>query len=384
MAHVVILGGGFGGLAAANELRRLLPEGDRITVVDRNDRFYMGFAKLWDLAGSRPLADGTRSLSALRSKGVDFVQDSIEGFDPASRTVTTTGATLEADAVVVALGAGPHPAHRAMLAGEGAHDLYDGAALPSMRADLGSIESGRIAVAILGGPFKCPPAPYEAALLIDEHLRGRGVRDAVEITVVTPQPITLPAAGPDASRYVAGFLDERGIELRSQAKVTGVDGADGGRRRLAIEGGEPVPCDLLFGVPATAPPELLEQAGLAGPSGFVHPDRHTLETSFAGVYAIGDCTTIPTANGALPKAGVFAAGQGEVAARCIAASLGHGAPAAFDGHGYCFLEVPGNKVAFVEGDFYADPPDVTLTEADEEQLRRKQSYERERLDAWLG
>ncbi len=93
---------------------------------------------------------------------------------------------------------------------------------------------------------------------------------------------------------------------------------------------------------------------------------------------------IPTATGQLPKAGVFAAAQGEVAARNIAADLGSGEPATFDGHGFCFLELPGQRVAFVEGNFYAEPqPDVTLTEADAAQYERKLAYERDRLHAWL-
>jgi sulfide:quinone oxidoreductase len=103
--------------------------------------------------------------------------------------------------------------------------------------------------------------------------------------------------------------------------------------------------------------------------------------------AVGDCTQIPTATAQLPKAGVFAAAEGVVAARNIAADLG--APGAtgdrFEGHGFCFLELPGENVAFVEGDFYAEPtPDVTLTPADHDQFRRKQEYERSRLGEWLG
>lgn len=381
MARVVILGGGFGGLAAAHELRTNHPEIE-VTLVDRSDRFFMGFAKLWDLGHVRPLAEGTRSLGKLADRGVGFRQVEVTALDPAARTVETTEGTIEADAVLVALGAAKSPRHLGFLNTRGAHDLYDAAQLPAMHADLEALTGGRILVSILGGPFQCPPAPYEAALLVDERLRLRGVRDEVELAVSTPQPMTLPVAGPDASRYIAAHLGDRDIELLSEKKVTGVDGDI---PRVSFDDGSTYECSLLLGVPACVGPPLLVEAGLTGESGFVEPDRHTLRTEFDGVYAVGDCTHIPTATGALPKAGVFAAGEAVVAARNVAADLVGSDEASFDGHGACFLELPGRRVAFVEGDFYAEPrPDVALTEADEDQFRRKQAYETERLDSWLG
>ncbi|MDQ3862862.1 MAG: hypothetical protein M3317_05070 [Actinomycetota bacterium] len=149
MASILILGGGFGGLAAAHELRARLPHNHDVTVVAASDRFYAGFAKLWDL---------------------------------------------------VALGAGPGPEHFLHLHGP-AHDLYDTNELPKMRTDLAQLDAGTLAIAVLDAPYKCPPAPYEAALLLDEHLRG--VRDSFELVITTPQPMTLPAAGPEISRFVA-------------------------------------------------------------------------------------------------------------------------------------------------------------------------------------
>jgi sulfide:quinone oxidoreductase len=250
-----------------------------------------------------------------------------------------------------------------------------------MHRVLDTIEDGRVLISILGGPFKCPPAPFEAALLIDERLRSSGVRDSVDVAISTPQPITLPVAGPDASRYVAGFLAERDIELFAESKVDGVDGA---ARRVTFANGSTVDYRALFGVPAAAPPPVVVDSGLTAPSGWIEPDPLTMATGFDRVYAVGDCTWIATAQGALPKAGVFAAGEAVIAARNIAADLLGTERARFDGHGYCYLEVPGEKVAFVEGDFYAEPrPDVQLTEADHEQFRAKQAYERERLSAWF-
>jgi sulfide:quinone oxidoreductase len=381
MAHVVILGGGFGGLAAAHELRTSRPDVD-VTLIDRRDHFYMGFAKLWDLGGIRPLAEGTRSLAPLAAQGVRFLQAEITAIDPAARRVVAGDETIEADALLVAVGAAHSPAHRHLLDAPGAHDLYDGAALPAIHRDLDALERGRVVVSILGGPFQCPPAPFEAVLLVDERLRRRGVRDAVDVVITTPQPMTLPVAGVDASQYVASHLDERGIRLLAKHAVAAVD-AD--TRTITFTNETTVEFDVLLGVPASSPPPVIVGSGLAGDSGFIEPHARTLRTAFDRVYAVGDCTHVPNAIGALPKAGVFAAAEGVVAARNILADLLGGDDASFDGHGYCFLELPGEQVALVEGDFLAEPePQVTLSQADHAQFVRKQAFERERLDTWLG
>jgi sulfide:quinone oxidoreductase len=381
MARVVVLGGGFGGVAAANELRSQLSAEDEVLLIDRRDSFAMGFAKLWDLAGVRPLSEGRRSLRDLERKGIRYVQADIARIDAETRRVATDAGTFDADALVVALGSRPAPTHRAYLDAPAAHDLYDEAALPAIRDDLARITSGRVVVAILGGPFKCPPAPYEAALIVDALLRERGVRSDVEVVVTTPQPMTLPVAGVDASRYVADHLDDHEVGLRSGAKVRGVDGD---RRVVAFaeDGGE-LGYELLLGVPADALPTVLADAGLAGESGWLEPDPATLRLPHDRVVAVGDCTRIPTATAQLPHAGVFAAAQGRVAARNLVADLTDGHEQRFDGHGYCFLELPGQQVAFVEGDFYADPPEVTLTPADHEQFLRKQADERDHLASWF-
>jgi sulfide:quinone oxidoreductase len=394
VARVIVVGGGFGGLAAANELRQRLTSDDEVTLVARDGTFAMGFAKLWDLAGLRSLAEGTRPLSRLEGRGVRFHHAEVASIDAATRTVTATdGVDLHGDGLVVALGARPSPAHRALLDGPAAHDLYDPAALPAMREALQDLRSGRVVISILGGPFRCPPAPYEAALIVDRLLRDRGVRDDVEVMVTTPQPMSLPAAGVDASRYVADHLDGAGVELRSATRVTAVDHATRTLTTAPTPGSPasrtspdptPLPFDLWLGVPADTPPPVVEGSTLAGPSGWIEPDPHTLRTAHDRVYAVGDCTVIPTVSAQLPHAGVFAAAQARIAATNLVADLTGSEPARFDGHGYCFLELPDEQVAYVEGDFYADPPDVHLTPADHEQFRRKQAYERDHLDAWLG
>jgi sulfide:quinone oxidoreductase len=389
VSRVLVLGGGFGGLAAATRLRAELPDDTEVVLVDRRDGFAMGFAKLWDLAGQRPIADGTRSRTALDDRGIRFLSADVTAIDATGGRVETSAGDLEADGLVVALGTRPAPPHRTLLAAMGGHDLYDADALPAMKAALAALDGGRVVVSILGGPFKCPPAPYEAALIVDGLLRDRGVRDRTEVVVTTPQPVTLPVAGVDASRYVASHLAEHAVELRSGVRVADVDVASSTLQlapvgEAASGGTEELAVDLWLGVPADAPLPVVAASDLADDDGWIRPDPVTFATAHRRTYAVGDCTIVPTPAAQLPHAGVFAAAQGEVAARNLAADLGLGERTTFDGHGYCFLELPGERVAFVEGVFTSDPPAVTLTPADHEQFVRKQAYEREHLAAWLG
>ena len=385
---LLVLGGGFGGLAAATELRRLLPDA-AIRLVDRADAFFMGFAKLWELGDVRPLAHGTRPLANLAAHDIEFIRADITGIDPANRVVDTSVGHLTADGLVIALGGGTNRAHLDLLAGAGAHDLYDPAALPAMKAAIDATTSGRIVVSILGGPFRCPPAPYEAAMIVRDRLVSSGHRDDVEIVMTTPQPMTLPAAGVDASAFLAGHLDRYGIVLREQHVVSGAVKeppiGSGARPRSTIHfgNGSDVDADVWLAVPASAPLAVLSTDELAGPSGWIEPDHDTFRTSHERVYAIGDCTHVPNVLGALPKAGVFAAGEGLTAAANLAADLGVGDGGSFHGRGYCFLELPDRHVALVQGDFYADPIDVELTEATRERFDEKLAYELDKLDRWL-
>jgi sulfide:quinone oxidoreductase len=374
MASILILGGGFGGLAAAHELRTRLPDNHEVTVVAADDHFYIGFAKLWDLVGTRPLEQGTASLSTLKQHGIRFVRTRVTAIDPSERRVDTESGSFSADFLLVALGAGSGPERFLRLRGP-AHDLYDANELPQMRADLAHLDAGTLVVAILGAPYKCPPAPYEAAFLLDEHLRGRGVRDAIELVVTTPQPMTLPAAGSDISQFVAEALEDRGIERRTEHSVQAIDVET---RTLSFAHGGRLQYALLLAVPQALPPQVVADSPLAGEGGWIQPNRETLLTRFERVYAAGDCTASPP-----PKAGIFAEAEARVAARNIAAEIDGGASDRFDGTGHCFLEFAGQRASALEGQFFAQPPEVRLAEPDTETFARKQAFETERLRDWL-
>jgi sulfide:quinone oxidoreductase len=380
MAHrVVILGGGFGGVAAATRLRSLLPADDEIVLVDRRDYFMMGFRKTGEVVGAEPMADGRRPLEALTRVGIEVIQGEITAIDPQARGVEVDGRRVAGDALLVALGARTVPDAVPGLREHGI-DIYDPDEVPRAAAALRDLAGGSVVIGIFGAPYRCAPAPYELALLAAE---AAGKRNAtMQFTVFTPQPMSVPVLGQVGCGGIEDRLSGAGIDFRPATKATRVESG-----AVVVDGGADIPFDLLLAVPPHRIPKVVEDAGLAGPSGWVRADARTLETAFPDVYAVGDITGIPMANGQpLPKAGVLAAAQGEVVAERIAARLGGGEPTAtFDGEGYCFLEIGGGQAMLVRGNFLTEPaPAVELTAPSEEFLVEKQTFERERLDAWFG
>ena len=378
MARVLILGAGFGGIAAAVALREQLADGDEIVLVDRRDDFAMGLRKTWAILGISPIAYGTRSLASLAARGITVLQGTVTHVDPDARSATVDESVLQADALVVALGA-EHAMEAVPGLAEHGHNAWDRSHLDQVHGIVDAFRGGRVVVGIFGTPYPCPPAPYELALLLGDRFDARGID--VQLTVFAPTPIVLPILGAAECVPLDGRLEERGIAFQSNHTATAVT-----ERAVQFGPDEQLPFDLLLAVPPHRCPAVLVEAGLAAAGGWVKVDRATLETGHAGVYAIGDATAIPLANGMpLPKAGLFAEKEGLTVAARIAAVLRGEAPAAtFDGQGACFLEMGGGEASTVSGDFFADPPEVTLSMPDATQRAAKERFEMDRLGHWFG
>lgn len=356
---IVILGGGVGGVVAARELRKRLPRQHRVVLVAREREHLFAPSLLWLMVGLRDAGSIQRPLARLERKGIEVRLGEIEKIDPAARRVTVAGEVLEADAIIVALGAELAPETVPGLQDAG-HSFYTLAGAEGLRAALESTRKGRIVVLTAAPAYKCPAAPYEAALLIDAHLRKRGLRDVVTVDVYAAEPGPMGVAGPEMSGAVKQLLGAKGITYHPEHQVKSVDAA---ARRLEFQGGVQVAFDLLAYVPPHRAPRVVRESPLAGETGWISVDRHTLETSFPRVYALGDVVSIPLKLGKpLPKAGVFAHGEAEVVAKNLAATIvGGDATERFDGHGECFVEIGDGKAGFGGGDFYAEPtPLVTV------------------------
>ena len=377
MKRVLILGGGFGGIAAARRLKHTLDEKDEVILVDRRDYFMVGFRKTWALTGQSTLEAGQRPLDSLTSLGIRVMRDPVTRIDPAARSAWMGDQRISADALIVALGAELAPE---AIPGfpDHAYNVYDPQDIPRAAQALNEFQGGKLLIGVFGIPYKCPPAPYEMALLIRETLDARGVKADVE--VFTPQPVSMPLLGQTGCDIIESRLADNGITFLPNRKATAVES------REVIFANERRGFDLLFGIPPHRPPAVVRESGLVGESGWVSVNSRTLETQFPGVYAIGDVVQIAMGNGKpLPKAGVFAEAMGETVAERISATFAGLEPqAAFQGEGGCYLEVGSGEAMMVRGHFMAVPePEIALTEASGEHLAEKRAFETQRLQAWF-
>jgi sulfide:quinone oxidoreductase len=373
--RVVILGAGFGGLELATVLSETLGDDIDVTLIDMNDAFVFGYAKL-DVMFGRTTPDAVRlAYRDIAKPGVRFVQETITAIDPEARRVTTDGGVHEADVLVVALGADYDLDATPGLA-DGGDEFYSVGGAERLREVLPTFSQGRAIVGVCGAPFKCPPAPSEAALLLHDYLSARGVRDDCEISFVIPFGSPVPPS-PDTSRALVAAFAERDIEFVPSRRVSSLDPE---RRVAVLDDGSEMPYDLFLGVPKHRAPGVVIASGMTE-DGYVPVNPKTLETRFPGVYAVGDVASI-----GVPKAGVFAEGAARVVATSLIARLrGGDQAAAYDGRGSCYIEFGGDRVGRVDVDFLSGPkPTGTYYEPSAALVAEKEHFGSSRRARWFS
>jgi len=350
---VLVLGGGVGGVVTAVELRKKLPRRHKIVLIDREAQHVFAPSLLWLMVGLRKATRISRPLDLLRKKGIEVVHGEIERIEPESRKVTAGGQSFSGDYLVVSLGADLAPDAVPGLS-EAGHNFYTLKGAEALHEALESFQGSRVVVLTAAPAYKCPAAPYEAAMLIDSYLRRRNGSRPLSVDLYAAEPGPMRTAGMEASKGVEQLIKAKGIAYHPEHQVVSVDAK---ARRIRFANGTEAEYDLLAYVPPHRAPRVIKESGLVDDSGWVPVDRQTMQTRFSGVYAVGDVTTIPLKMGKpLPKAGFFAHAQAEVVVKNIAHSVtGKGAPAAFDGAGECFIEIGGGKAGIGRGNFFAEP-----------------------------
>jgi sulfide:quinone oxidoreductase len=375
MRHVVILGAGFAGLELATRLSESAAGEVGVTLIDRNDSFGFGFSKLDILFGRKAKADVLMRYEDISREGVEFRQEQVISIDPEKRQVTTDAASYDADILVVALGADYDFAATPGFQ-EGGVEYYSVAGAEQMRDVLLDFDSGKILVGILGHPFKCPPAPFEGALLLHDHFVDRGLRGGVEIRTIGPMAAPVPITR-EVSQSMLQALTERDIEYIPHQQIVEIDPRN---HEARLASGESIPYDLFVGIPVHRVPQVVESSGLAL-DGWVPVDKTNLATRFPDVYAVGDVTALPMA-----KAGVFAEAAARVVADDIAARLrGDTLQQPYEGAGTCYIEFGAGMVGMVEANFFGGPaPTARLVGPSRELAADKVAFGRTRRKRWFG
>lgn len=373
--HVLILGAGFAGLELATRLSNSLANEVRVTLIDQSDSFSFGFSKLDILLGRKATADVLLPYRDISKDGVEFRQERVTSIDPELRRVTTDRSSYDADVLAIALGADyDFDATPGFV--EGGFEFYSVAGAERMRDALPDFEAGSILIGILGHPFKCPPAPFEGAILLHDHLVGRGIREAAEIRVIGPMAAPVPIAK-EVSQSILDALHQRAIEYVPNQRVSELDTR---RREARLAAGGSVPYDLFVGIPVHRVPEVVESSGLAV-DGWVPVDHTNLATRYPGVYALGDVAGAPVA-----KAGVFAEAAAAVVADDIAARLHDGVlQRPYEGEGSCYIEFGGGLVGKIEANFLGGPaPTARLVGPSRELAAEKEAFASTRRERWFG
>lgn len=373
--RVVVLGAGFGGLELSTILSEKLGGNLNLTLIDKNDSFFFGFSKFDVLFGHKTSEAVKLYYSNIIKPGVKFIQDTVTSIDPAAKIVRTQHGHYEADVLVIALGADYDMNATPGLA-EGGNEFYSLGGAERLREMLPAFSKGKVIVGVCSAPFKCPPAPSEAALLMHHYLIKRGIRNECEISIVMPFALPIPPS-PDTSKALLTAFAERNINFISKHLVKAIDSS---RHVAILDDGTEMQFDLFLGVPKHRVPEVVEKSGMTM-NGWIPVDKTNLKTQYPNVYAIGDVNGVGT-----PKAGVFAEGAAKIAAESIIAEFENSKkPSPYKGDGTCFIEFGNDTVGKVHVDFFSGPsPFGTYTEPSVDLVTDKQYFGSSRASRWFG
>ena len=353
MKQILILGGGIGGLVAANKLRKKLGKEHKIMLIDKNDKHIYAPSFLWVMEGKRNAEKIQKPLEFLKRRGISFVNEKVVKIEPEKKIVRTNKNKFNYDYLIISLGAELVPENIKGLSQAG-YNLYQIEEVERLREDLKEFKGGKVAIVISSLPFKCPAAPYEAAFLLDEYFSKKGIRSKTDIRIYTPEILPMPSAGPENGKIIKSMLESRNINFTPEVQLVSVDSD---KKELKFKEGKIVNYDMLIFVPPHQGPKVIKDSKLGNEASWIPVDKNTLKTKYDNVFAIGDVASITLDSGKpLSKAGVFAHFEAEVVAENIVAEInGLNSNKKYDGQAYCFLELGYGKSGFAGGNFYSKP-----------------------------
>ncbi|OGG93919.1 MAG: oxidoreductase [Candidatus Lambdaproteobacteria bacterium RIFOXYD2_FULL_50_16] len=352
MKKLVVLGAGCAGTMVANKLRKRLDEKEwSITIIDQDDRHIYQPGLLFIPFGVYTAKDVIRSRSEFISKGIKFVVAEITGLDPKAQKVETSQGTFDYDKVVVATGVYINPEEVDGLMedwGKNAFDFYtlDGAV--ALSKALREFKGGKLVLDIAEMPFKCPVAPLEFVYLADWYFTERGIRDQVEIRLVTPLPGAFTK--PKATVFFTELIEKKNIKITTNFDLLEVKAKE---KKIVAASGAEVEYDLLVSIPPNLGAKFLVKSGVANDEvGYVATDKNTLKAAkYDNMFVVGDGSNLPTS-----KAGSVAHFSAEVMVDNFMREIhGEAVKPEFDGHANCFIETGFEKAALIDFNYAYEP-----------------------------
>jgi sulfide:quinone oxidoreductase len=355
MKQVVILGAGTGGALIANLLSQKLNLKEwLITIVDRTDThvYQPGLLFLpFGLYGHDDHKDLQRPIGEPLPRNVNFLAADILRIDPEKKTVETSITTLHYDFLVSALGCRMAPEEVEGLAEpmgkDGVHTFYTLEGAVAMRSAIDRMTEGRLVIDVCDMPIKCPVAPIEFAFLADYYFTQKGVRDAIDITLVTPYAGAFTK--PNANRVLTEIAKQKNVNVVADFAAESVDAA---AKTLRSFDGRTLEYDLLCAIPPNLGPQVIDDSDLGDGTGYALTDPRTLKSRKADfIYCLGDNTNVSTS-----KAGSVAHFEAETVVENLLREM-EGKPAlpTFDGHANCFIETGYNKAMLLDFNYDIEP-----------------------------
>lgn len=354
--RIVILGGGVAGTIVANQLARKIPGDLRsksvtITQIGNTDThvYQPGWLYIpFDL--SRP-EELKRPQKSLLDPAINFVNDHIASIDiKGNKLKSKDGKEYGYDILVIATGSVPRPDLTPGLEA-GGHWFHTEEGSIKLRDALRKFTGGKIVIS-MGVPHKCPVAPVEVTLMLDDYLRKRGLRDKSEIYYTYPVGAvhTIPAV----AKWGATAFEERGIKYEVFFNMKEVDPVK--KILYSMEGGQ-VPFDLLITIPQHRGAQVVLDSGL-GEGGWIPTNKETLQMEGTeNVFVVGDTTNLPVS-----KAGSTAHFSADVLVDNLIDAINGEKPShKYDGKVFCFIETGRNQASYISFNYTTPPVPPTPT-----------------------
>lgn len=353
MKKLLILGGGTAGTIMANKLNKALDKEEwDITIVDREKTHYYQPGFLFIPFGIYNKQDVEKPKANFFPPGVNVIFSDIEQIEAdKNKVILDGGRVLPYDYLVVATGTHSRPDETPGLAGpnwyKNIFDFYTLEGALALKQHLKSWEGGKLVVAITEIPFKCPVAPLEFVFLAEAFFSEMGIRDKVDISLVTPLPGAFTK--PLATKMLSQLLTEKNIKVVTDFYIEKVDNE---KNTLVSYDEQEVSFDLLTIVPMNMGSEMISRSGLGDDLNYIPTDKHTLQSkAYQNMFVLGDAADLPTS-----KAGSVAHFSADIVYENLLSAIeGRPMTASFDGHANCYIETGYGKGALIDFNYDTEP-----------------------------